>query len=70
MDVIKQSEMYADIPPRSMTEDEMWADFDYQMAQRMTKNLLENGLISDDEFDKITALNRLKFCPFMAEILD
>ena len=47
----------------------MQEDFDYMMAQKMTQALLENGLITNDEFDKITAKNKERFSPFMAELM-
>ena len=57
------------INPRCMTKEAMQEDFDYMMAQKMTQALLENGLITNDEFDKITAKNKERFFPFMAELM-
>ena len=57
------------INPRYMTKEAMQEDFDYMMAQKMTQALLENGLITNDEFDKITAKNKERFSPFMAELM-
>jgi predicted transcriptional regulator len=57
------------VEPRHMTKEAMQKDFDYMMAQKMTQALLENGLITNDEFDKITAKNKERFSPFMAELM-
>jgi len=57
------------INPRCMTKEAMQKDFDYMMAQKMTQALLNNGLITNEEFDKITAKNEEKFSPFMAELM-
>ena len=40
------------------------------MAQKMTKNLLDQGLISIDEYDRISALNLEKFSPFYGDLMD
>ena len=57
------------INPRCMTKEAMQEDFDYMMAQKMTQALLDGSLITQSEFDKISAKNREKFSPYMAELL-
>ncbi len=47
----------------------MQKEADYYMAQKLLKQLLSVGLISLDEFDKITELNRKKFSPILAKIM-
>ncbi len=56
-------------PPRKMTTDSMKSDFEYRMAERLTSILLENNLISEEEYSKINALNIKSFHPFLAEIM-
>ena len=56
-------------PARRMTEEQMQQDLDYKMAQRITKSMLDKGLISVDEYDKISALNREKFSPYLVELM-
>lgn len=51
------------------TEEEMQREYDYIRAEQMTKKLLNKGLITEEEFDKITALNRKSFSPFLSEIM-
>lgn len=41
----------------------------YFMAQKITEKMLEKGLISFDEYDKLTALNRQSFSPLYADLL-
>jgi len=55
--------------PRHMTKEAMQKDFDYMMAQKMTQALLDSGLITQGEFDEISAKNKKKFSPYMAELL-
>lgn len=50
-------------------EEEMQREYDYIRAEQMTKKLLDKGLITEEEFDKITALNRKSFSPFLSEIM-
>lgn len=56
--------------PKPITQEQMQADFDYYIAQRMLGRMRENGLITDDEFNKITAVNRKKFSPYLAAIME
>ena len=51
------------------TEASIKNEHDYLMAENLTKRLLEKGLISQREFDKIMAKNRETFSPFLAEIM-
>jgi hypothetical protein len=44
-------------------------DHDYLVAENLTKKLLEKGLISQSEFDKIMIENREVFSPFLADIM-
>lgn len=44
-------------------------DFDYYMAQRIAEKLKSEGMISVDEFNKLTLLNRRTFLPMNVEIL-
>ena len=57
------------VPARRMTEEQMQQDLDYKMAQRITKSMLDKGMISVDEYDKISALNREKFSPYLVELM-
>ncbi len=45
-------------------------EYDYLIAENLTKRLLENGFIIQSEFDKIMAKNRETFSPFLADIMD
>ena len=52
-----------------ISEEQMQSEFDYMMAQQMLKNMLEKGMISLAEFDKISALNLEIFSPELASIM-
>lgn len=70
MEVTKNTPVAVDVAPRRMTLDAMQKDFEYEMAQKLTKSLLDQGIISIDEYDRISALNAQKFSPFYADLMD
>lgn len=51
------------------TEEQFQRDVDYYRAQTIAKTMLDAELISLSQFDKLTALNRRSFSPFLAEII-
>ena len=52
-----------------ITQEELQREFDYYRAQQMLESMFRFGMISVDEFNKITARNRKTFSPFLAEIM-
>ncbi len=54
---------------RVFTEGELKQEYNYYLAQQLLSNLLSNGFITEDEFNKITKLNRKKFSPYLSEIM-
>lgn len=54
---------------KKMTQEQLQREYDYILAQKFLKSMLENSLITEDEFHKITALNRKTFSPFLAELM-
>lgn len=54
---------------QQVTQEELQKEFDYYMAQRTIETMFLYGMISLAEFNKISALNREKFSPFLAEII-
>lgn len=51
------------------SEQEMQNEYDYILAEQMTKNLLSQGLITEEEFEKIMAINRESFSPLLSKIM-
>lgn len=51
------------------TTEELQQEYDYYMAQKLLKSLLDAGLISAGEFNKITVKNCRTFSPQLAEIM-
>ena len=52
-----------------ITEEQLCGDYKYWMAQNIIKKMLNEGLISVDEFNKISERNRQTFSPYLAEIM-
>lgn len=54
---------------KAYTTEELQREYDYYRAQKLLKSLLDAGLISVGEFNKIAAKNRQTFSPQLAEIM-
>ena len=52
-----------------MTQEQLQNEYDYFMAEKITKSMLKNGLITEGEFNQITLLNRQTFSPNLAQIM-
>lgn len=50
------------------TDTELQNEYNYILAESFTKKLLDKGMISADEFNKIMAKNKEVFSPFFARI--
>lgn len=53
----------------SVSQEQLRREVDYARAQKILESMLNQGLISLSEFDKITTLNRESFSPALAEIM-
>jgi hypothetical protein len=49
--------------------EQLQREFNYVQAEKLLKKMHNQGLITDVEFDKVTALNRQVFSPFLARIM-
>lgn len=54
---------------KNFTTEELEQEYDYYMAQKLLEKMLGDGLISVDEFNRITEKNRQTFSPFLSEIM-
>ena len=52
-----------------MTEEQLQREYDFYIAESIIKMLHKEGRITEDELHKISALNRQKFSPKLAEIM-
>lgn len=51
------------------TQEQLQQEFNYMQAEKITKELLEKGLITGEEFDRIMAENRRTFPTFLSPLL-
>lgn len=58
-----------DAQTRKITFEDMQSDFDYDMAQKLSHTLLEQGLITEEEFERLKKLNICKFKPYLSELM-
>ena len=56
------------VPSGYFTQERIQGDLDYKIAQRIAKNMLDSGLISSTEFNKLSDINLETFSPLFAEI--
>lgn len=52
-----------------LTEKQLYDEINYYRAEKLTKKMLESGLITSDEYDRILAETRKIFVPYLVEIL-
>ena len=51
-----------------LTEKQLYDEINYYRAEKLTKRMVEKGLITDDECDRILAETRRIFVPILAEL--
>lgn len=54
---------------KKMSQEQLQREFGYIQAEKLLKKMLQKGLITEAEFNKIDVLNRQTFSPFLAEIM-
>ena len=57
------------LAPKPVDQEEIIRDVNYYQAQKVAQSMLDRGLLSLDEFNKLTQLNRRTFLPMNVEIL-
>ncbi len=60
---------HMDVAPNPITQEEIERDINFYKAQKAAEQMLELGLISLSEFNKLTQINRDTFSPFLVEIM-
>lgn len=54
---------------KPISQEQLQHEHDYFLAQKILESMLAKGLITVDEFNKITTLNRESFSPALAPIM-
>lgn len=55
--------------PKPIQQSDIEQDYNFFQAQKVAENMLELGLISLSEFNKLSQKNRKTFSPFWVEIM-
>ena len=55
--------------PKPLQQADIEQDYNFFQAQKVAENMLELGLISLSEFNKLSLKNRDTFSPFCVEIM-
>lgn len=66
---IKGQQQFPSPAVKVFATEELQREHSYYMAQKLLKSLLDTGLISEGEFNKITEKNRQTFSPYLPEIM-
>ena len=56
------------VPSGYFTQERIQGDLDYKRAQAIAKTMLDSGLISVAEFNKLSDINLETFSPLFSEI--
>lgn len=59
----------ANISTQQITTEDLQNEYNYILAERVLENMLEVGVITVDECNKIKELNRQYFSPVLSEIM-
>lgn len=54
---------------KPVSQEQLQHEYDYFLAQQILESMLKNDLLTVDEFNQITKLNRQSFSPALAEIM-
>ena len=54
---------------KPISQEQLQHEYDYFLAQQILESMLKNRLITEDEFNKITALNRSSVSPILAQLM-
>ena len=67
--VVKEEDLPIHGPAPRMTHEQLQREYNYIVAEQITKKMLDKGLITEDEYKKIMKENRKTFKPFLAPLM-
>jgi len=60
---------HVDAKQRPVTEERLQHEYDYYRSLKLLQKMLNAGLITQEEFEKIDRRNRQSFSPFGVELM-
>lgn len=55
--------------PREMSDEAMQQDIAYRISEIISHDLLEKGLITEEEYKRLSALNKESYSPYLKELI-
>lgn len=65
---ITSPEQLQELSSERMTDKQLQNEYNYIRAEQITRKMLDKGLISAGEYDRIMAENRRVFSPYLADL--
>ncbi len=65
---ITGKEQISEREAQKLTEEQITNEYNYIRSEQITRKLLEKGLISSGEYDRIMIENRHTFSPYLADL--
>jgi len=53
----------------AMSEEDLQKEYDFYMAEKLSKMLFDNGLLTKEECTKLSAKNRETFSPYLGSVM-
>lgn len=53
----------------SLSEEDLQREYDFYMAEKLSKMMLETGLLTQEECNKLSVKNRETFYPYLSELM-
>lgn len=69
MQVVKEEDLPIHGKAPRITNEQLQREYNYILAEQLTKKMLDKGLINEDEYKKIMRENRKTFKPFLAPLM-
>ncbi len=67
--IVKKEDLPIYGPAPRMTHEQLQREYNYIVAEQITKKMLDKGLITENEYKKIMKENRKTFKPYLAELM-
>ena len=53
----------------ALSEEDLQKEYDFYMAEKLSKMLLDNGLLTEEECTRLSVKNRETFSPYLCSIM-
>ena len=67
---MNQKEQISNLRAQYNSPEQLQREVNYHKAQRISEKMLDLGLLTEEQFQKLTQLNRETFKPFLAGVME